>query len=235
MIRASLFAVCLSLWAGTAAACRLALVLAMDVSSSVSDAEDALQRGGLASALLAPKVQQAFFATGDPVALAVFEWSGRYNQLLVQDWVLIDSPATLQRVADRIASTPRSTTDYPTALGHALGYASILLTRAPICEAQTVDVSGDGQNNDGFAPADAFGAFPFEAVTVNGLAINVPEDIAAREGQDDLVTYYTREVIRGPGAFVEVANGFEDFAATMERKLIRELGVRIIGQVISER
>ena len=36
-----------------AAACRLALALAMDVSSSVDAAEDALQRGGLAAALVA--------------------------------------------------------------------------------------------------------------------------------------------------------------------------------------
>ncbi|MFC3117559.1 DUF1194 domain-containing protein [Jhaorihella thermophila] len=50
--------------AGTppAAACRLALVLAMDVSSSVDAREDALQRRGLAAALIAPEVQAAFFS-----------------------------------------------------------------------------------------------------------------------------------------------------------------------------
>jgi hypothetical protein len=45
-----------------------------------------------------------------------------------------------------------------------------------------------------------------------------------------LVDYYTREVIRGPSAFVEVADGFEDFARAMEAKLIRELGVLMLGQ-----
>ncbi|MGB2892021.1 MAG: DUF1194 domain-containing protein, partial [Albidovulum sp.] len=47
--------------AGPAAAeCRLALLLALDISASVDEREDALQRGGLARALLAPAVQDAF-------------------------------------------------------------------------------------------------------------------------------------------------------------------------------
>lgn len=41
--------------------CRLALALAMDISVSVDEAEDVLQRQGLAAALIAPEVQEAFF------------------------------------------------------------------------------------------------------------------------------------------------------------------------------
>lgn len=59
----------------SAQACRLALVLALDVSNSVDADEDALQRNGLATALLAPTVRDAFFASDAPAALAVFEWS----------------------------------------------------------------------------------------------------------------------------------------------------------------
>ncbi|MEO0865387.1 MAG: DUF1194 domain-containing protein, partial [Pseudomonadota bacterium] len=79
--------------AGPAAACRLALLLALDVSSSVDAREDQLQRGGLAAALVAPEVVAAFLASEDPVALAAFEWSGRYNQEILFDWILINSPA----------------------------------------------------------------------------------------------------------------------------------------------
>lgn len=203
----------------------------MDVSSSVSAEEDTLQRQGLAAALTAPRVQAAFFATDDPVALAVFEWSGRFNQLILQNWVLIDSQATLADVSARIANTPRSHADFPTALGHAMGFASTLLRRAPPCDAYTVDVSGDGPNNEGFDTAIAYSAFPFDAVTVNGLVIDVPQQSAIGDAPIDLVAYYLREVIHGPGAFVEVADGFEDFARAMEAKLIRELGVRVLGHV----
>lgn len=55
-----LTALAIGLWAAPAQACRLALVLAMDVSSSVDAAEDQLQRAGLAAALIDPDVQAAF-------------------------------------------------------------------------------------------------------------------------------------------------------------------------------
>ena len=116
MIRAGFCAV--GLLAGPAAAdCRLALVLALDVSSSVDAAEDRLQRGGLVSALTAPEVRAAFFASEDPVALAIYEWSGRYNQELLLDWTLIDSPARLLYAAETLARSPRSHNAFPTAMG----------------------------------------------------------------------------------------------------------------------
>ncbi|WP_179214822.1 DUF1194 domain-containing protein [Octadecabacter ascidiaceicola] len=219
-----------ALWGQSAEACRLALVLALDVSSSVDAREDALQRDGLARALLAPQVQAAFFASPDPVALAIFEWSGRYNQSILQDWVLIETPASLASVSESITITPRSHDDYPTALGYSLVFAGTLLRRAPDCSLHTIDVSGDGLNNEGFEPRKAYNAFPFEDITVNGLVINVPETSAAREEPEELLKYYETEVIRGPSAFVVVANGFEDFARAMEVKLIRELGALILGE-----
>lgn len=217
------------LWTPAAQACRLALILAMDVSNSVDADEDALQRAGLTAALRAPDVRDAFFASDDPVALAVFEWSGRHHQRLMQDWVLIDSPATLDQVAATIAADKRFYYEFPTAIGYALGYSAGLLDRAPVCDAQTIDISGDGVNNDGFEPVDAYAAFNLDGVTINGLVIDVPEDAPLRAGKPDLATYYARHVIRGPAAFIEIANGFEDFARAMELKLIRELQVMILG------
>lgn len=230
MVRPALLALALVLFAQGASACRLALVLAMDVSNSVDADEDALQRNGLAAALAAPAVRAAFFASDDPVALAVFEWSGRHHQRIMQDWVLIDSPETLDQVSRTIATTPRFYYEFPTAIGYALGYSAGLLDRAPVCSARTIDVSGDGVNNDGFEPQDAFAAFDLSDVTVNGLVIKVAEDEGLRAGQIDLTTYYARHVIQGPAAFIEIADGFDDFARAMEVKLIRELGVLMLGQ-----
>ena len=230
LVKTAILAAGLAVWGHSAVACRLALVLAMDVSNSVDADEDALQRNGLATALSAAAVQDAFFASDQPVALAVFEWSGRHHQRMMQDWVLIDSPAVLDQVAATISTTPRFYYEFPTAIGYALGYSAGLLDRAPVCDAQTIDVSGDGVNNDGFEPRDAFNAFDLSGVTVNGLVIEVPEDAALRAGQIDLRSYYEQHVIRGAGAFIEIANGFDDFARAMEVKLIRELGVLMIGQ-----
>ena len=193
--------------------CRLALLLAIDVSSSVDAREDALQRGGIAAALAAPSVMQAVFAADLPVAIAAFEWSGRYNQEMLVGWTLLKQPADLLAVADTIARSRRSHNEFPTAMGYALGYGAGVLERAPRCLAQVIDIAGDGQNNEGFPPRAAYAEFPFAGVTVNGLAVQSPDyqaDIALAE-------FYRTEVLFGPGAFLELADGFEDYERAMRR------------------
>jgi uncharacterized protein DUF1194 len=223
------FGAALAVWlvafASPAAACRLALALAIDVSSSVDAREDALQRGGLAAALLAPEVEAAFFAGDRPVALAVYEWSGRYNQTLVLEWLLIETPADLLRAATIIGRSKRGYDDYPTAIGYALGYGAGLLARAPACLSQTIDIAGDGENNDGFGPGAAYAEFPLGGVTVNGLVVNAGE----YEAELNLIEYYRAEILYGPGAFLQVAQGFDDYERAMRRKLERELRPKAVG------
>lgn len=214
--------------ASPAAACRLALLLALDVSSSVDETEDRLQRGGLVAALTAPEVQAAFFASEDPVALAVYEWSGRYNQEVVLGWTLIDSAAALLAAAETIAASKRSHNEFPTAIGYALGYGAGLFAEGPACLYRTLDMSGDGQNNEGFGPQLAYREFPFADVTVNGLVVNAAEFTS----EVDLIAYYRDHVLWGPGAFIEVAQGFEDYENAMRRKLERELTPPVLGSVV---
>ena len=217
--------ICIAAPAG-AAECRLALTLALDVSSSVDEVEDGLQRRGLAAALLAPEVEVAFFAAPLPVALSAYEWSGRYNQKLLLDWVMISSPADLHAAARELGRSDRSTQEFPTALGYALGYGATLLERGPRCLYRTIDISGDGENNEGFGPSHAYDAFPFGDVVVNGLVIEVPGETPG----SDIAAYYRREVLHGPGAFVEIAAGYGDYEAALRRKLERELRPRMFGR-----
>ena len=211
--------------AAPASACRLALVLALDVSSSVDAAEDRLQRAGLAAALIDPDVVAAIVDGPAPVALAAFEWSGRFAQSEVLDWTMLNEPADVFSAAEKIANSTRSRNDLPTSMGSALGHAAVVFTRSPACLFKTIDLAGDGVNNEGFGPALAYSAFPFENVTVNGLVV-LPPDLAEAA---ELLTYYRRVVMRGPAAFVEVAQGFEDYTSAMRRKLLRELTSQMMG------
>lgn len=230
MVKAGALAIAATVIAASPAqACRLALVLAVDVSSSVDADEDQLQRNGIASALLDPDVEAAFFISPDPVALYVFEWSGRYNQQVLLDWTLIETPNSLLAAAQAVASSTRLHDDFPTAMGYALGFAANQFSNAPSCLSHTIDMAGDGINNDGFGPKEAYAAFPFAGVTVNGLAVIVDN------ADDALVPYYEENVMRGPGAFVETANGFEDYATAMRRKLLRELTSMMIGDAAPQR
>ncbi|NRB03634.1 MAG: DUF1194 domain-containing protein [Rhodobacteraceae bacterium] len=208
-----------------AAQCRLALLLALDISSSVDATEDALQRGGLAAALISPQVQNAFFGTADHIALAAYEWSGRYNQNILLDWTIIDHPNALVGAAEQIGRSVRSHNAFPTAMGFALGFGAEMMERAPSCLNRTIDMAGDGQNNEGFGPLLAYREFPFDGIVVNGLVVSGTDF----EADSNLIAFYQREVLRGPGAFLEVADGFEDYERAMRRKLEREVGPPVFG------
>jgi len=211
--------------AGEAAPCRLALLLALDVSSSVDPEEDALQRGGLAAALRAPSVARAFFASDAPVALAVYEWSGQSHQQIVLDWTSVDNPDALLRAADRVAIHPRSESTKPTAMGNALRFGAGYFRQSPQCDARTLDMAGDGQNNEGFGPQTAYADPAFAEVTVNGLVVNA----ADFEGEIGLIGFYRTQVLHGPGAFMVIATGFADFERAMRAKLIREVTPAALG------
>ena len=201
--------------------CRLALVLAFDVSRSIDSNDYALQRAGLLAALADPVIRDAFLGPPDHVALAIFEWSSRNHQRIVVGWTEIRAAADIDAVAARLAAHQRNTNGSLTALGRAVIFGRDLMQTAPDCVAQVLDVSGDGRNNDGIDPTAAYLTSAFGALRINGLAI--------RTYERDVAEYYRSRVIRGPGAFVEVAEGQKAFPHAIRRKLLRELTDPVIG------
>lgn len=226
MIRSALVASALLAGSAQAETCRLALVLALDISSSVNQTEDALQRGGLAAALLAPEVQAAILS-GDPIAASVFEWSGRNNQRIIASWRMLRSPRDIQALSRTIFASRRSHNEFPTAMGHALAFGAALFDSAPSCLFRTIDMAGDGQNNEGFGPQDIYQTPAYADITVNGLVVNA----ADYEAEVDLIAWYRTDVLHGPGAFLEVAQGFENYETAMRRKLERETRPRVTGTI----
>ncbi|MEP3885124.1 MAG: DUF1194 domain-containing protein, partial [Lentilitoribacter sp.] len=75
----------------------------------------------------------------------------------------------------------------------------------------------------GFGPQTAYRHFPFQDVTVNGLVIS--------ESDPNVQLFYQTEVLKGRQAFLEIANGFEDFERAMTRKLTRELEGLILSSI----
>ncbi len=194
--------------------CRLALALGLDVSRSVTDPAYALQVEGVRAALADSAVRRAILEPQGVVALAVYEWSGRWEQTVVIGWTLLRNEADIDAVIAELGALERSFRGF-TAVGRALFFGGRLLLGAPDCAARTLDLSGDGRNNDGPDPARIYERFNFGDITVNGLAIGGLEI--------GLLDYYANEVIRGPGAFVEFAQDWRDFPPVFRRKLLREL------------
>jgi len=214
---------CLCLTAPAQADCRLALALAVDVSRSIDSQDYVIQTEGLADALSDSDVRAAIFGPEGQVALAIYYWSGRGYQDLVQDWVILDSPEALDAAIWEVRRTPRPAAPLATALGDALSYGLDLMSDAPHCYRRVIDVAGDGRNNDGISVARTYEREDFTGITVNGLAVG--------EHESDILDYYAGEVIRGPGAFVELAPRQEDYPDALRRKLLRELQGPMIGLI----
>jgi hypothetical protein len=204
--------------------CRIALALGLDVSSSVDAQEYRLQTGGLAAALRDPEVVAAFLAVPRArVALMVYEWSGRRQQAVAVDWTWIATADDLADAAAQVERHARRFSRHATAIGDAILFGATALAEPPRCAERILDVSGDGETNDGMSPLVARRSSYFDAITVNGLVIGVTRRILQR--------HYQTFVIHGPGAFVEMADDHADFSRAMRRKLIREVRPKAVSQL----
>lgn len=209
--------------------------MGLDVSGSVNADEYRLQLDGLAGALQSDDVRDILLSNPDaPVRLAVYEWSGDSDQRVLLPWVGIDGPDALNSATARLNATGRSAAAPSTALGAALATGLIMLDQQPDCWVHTLDISGDGKSNTGPRPQDISPDLGPDGAIVNGLVIGLDEDGSGgiRVVQiGELSSYYHAYVIRGPGAFVETAVGFQNYQEAMTRKLLRELQSLAIGAI----
>ncbi|WP_420860276.1 DUF1194 domain-containing protein [Marivivens marinus] len=230
-------AIALALFAATPAdaACRQALALGLDVSGSVDAREYRLQLDGLAAALTAPEVVEALLGDGGaPVRITVYEWSGPNYQRIILPWSDLSDPVAIADAATVLRGHPRPAGQpVTTALGAAVETGIGLLRGQGDCWRHTLDISGDGKSNTGVRPQDIPDAALPPSMVVNALVIGADADIYAGDPRSEeiqeLSAYFQSYVIRGPGAFIETALGFDDYEAAMRRKLIRELQTIAIG------
>jgi hypothetical protein len=193
------------------------LVLAIDVSSSVSWEEYKLQMKGVAAAFRDDLVIEAI-ASGPlgQISVAVTHWAGLNEQQTVIDWRIISSPEEARAYADSLDEVPRSFPYGGTAIAEALAHAYSLFSQdRSRSSRRVIDISGDGKVSIGPRPEPTRDRIVSDGVIINGLPI--------QDGTTDLELYYRERVIGGFGAFTEIANGYEDFSRAMREKLAREI------------
>ena len=198
-----------------AQAASLALVLAVDVSASVSADAYLLQRNGIARAFENPRLVSAISESPEGIEALVLEWSDPDRIAVTVEWQRVVDAASAARFAAAVRATSRSSNGL-TAIGPALLAAAAEFDRLPEpAPRRIIDISGDGMANFGLPPETARDRVVTAGVTINGLAI-LP-------GEPWLEAYYRRHVIGGPGAFVVAARDFRSFADAMLRKLQQEV------------
>jgi Ca-activated chloride channel homolog len=193
----------------------LALVLAVDVSASVTADTYLLQHDGIARAFASRRLIQAISALPGGVEALVLEWSDPDKIAVTVDWTRVVDAASARRFAAAVRASRRSS-DGLTAIGPALLAAAAAFDRLPEPAARRViDISGDGIANLGPPPSAARDRIVAAGIAINGLAILTEEPW--------LTDYYRSNVIGGPSAFVVAARTFGDFADAIARKLIEEV------------
>lgn len=221
-----------------------ALVMAVDISQSVDEERYRLQMEGIALALEDPDVVRTI--TGGPNRAIVFTllgWADRARVLL--PWTWIGSASDAAAVAAMLRSLPSASGEY-TCVARMMKYIEeFTLEHLPAkAERIVIDVSGDGPDNCTSLSylQDTRQRLVDRGVTINGLPIledannrNIERwhhapgssklDFPLPEKGDarTLPEWYERHVMAGPGAFVETANGYDDFARAIRRKFILEV------------
>lgn len=201
---------------GPAGGCALELVLAVDVSGSIDSNEFDMQAGGLAEAFENPSLVAAVHELEGGMLVTLTHWSGSNRHRQVTDWYHVTGAESMAAFAAATRAAGRTWRNFSTAIGDAIAHAAEVGATAPMaCKRRVIDVSGDGVSNEGRAPRAIAQALAAGGYTVNGLVI--------RGSDPDPVSHYRTEVIAGPGAFVEIAESFEDYPRAILRKLLREI------------
>lgn len=208
------------------------LVLAVDVSLSMSPGELDIQRRGYAAALTHREVVNAILdGAHGRIALTYFEWAGTFWQQVVVPWMVIASAEDAQRAADLLAGRPPASARR-TSISGALEFAGDLLAESGFAGLRrVVDVSGDGPNNQGRPVTFARDALVAAGITINGLPLMTRGGPTSRFDVADLDAYYRECVIGGPGAFVIPVNDWSQFPEAVRRKLVLELARREGGEL----
>src|SRR5262245_46153770 len=182
----------------------LALVIAVDISSSMDLDEQHLQRKGYAEALRPRLVLEAISrGARGRIAVSYMEWADKTDQRVVVPWQIIEGPETADAFVQKLdADPPRR--GYRTSISAGIDYAVRLLEDAPVTAARDEAIA--------------------KGITINGLPI-----MLKRPGYMDVenLDFYCEDcVIGGRGAFIVPARERTQFAEAIRHKLFLEVAER---------
>jgi len=206
------------------------LVLAIDTSMSVDGSEYRLLMGGVASAFRAPEIV-ALIGQQDGVAVTLFQWSSEIDERYMIPWHLLTDPASISAFAAKVEEAERDPDRVFTGIGAAIDFGvRSIAENAFEGRRLKIDVSSDGRSNIGVPLSIPRREASAMGIVINGLPIltrivgySMGMPTSTTNDFYDLETYYREKVIHGTGAFVEIANDYDDFARAFKRKLLREI------------
>ncbi|TPL36028.1 DUF1194 domain-containing protein [Mesorhizobium sp. B2-4-6] len=207
----------------------VAIAFAVDFSSSIDPKTAELQREGHAAALTSPEIIAAigrnYFGC---IGVTYFEWSSPGHSRTVLPWTTICGPEDAKAAATVIRT--QAYTGYSragrrgTSVSSAIDIGALLLDQFPGNAAKKViDISANGENNDGLpvepSRLNALG----KGYTINAIAIPAQQGSA----EQPLASYFEQSVIGGYQAFVISPKEPADYVAALRRKLVIEVSMNL--------
>lgn len=201
----------------------VALVLAVDVSLSMTSEEQQIQRQGYVDAFRSNVVKEAVRqGLIGRIAVVYVEWAGAGSQVVVVPWTVIGTPADAENFADRLVRTPPQRATW-TSIAGAIDFSVGLLHETGFeATRRVIDVSGDGPNNQGREVTRARDDAVAAGIIVNGLPLMIREPTGPYD-IPDLDLYYRDCVIGGPGAFMVPVREAAEFGKAIRTKIVREV------------
>lgn len=212
--------------AGGGVAVDVELVIAVDVSYSMDEEEQRLQKRGYVEALRSPQFQDALKSGAHgKIVVAYLEWAGAGDVRVVVGWTLIDGADKANALADRLAEAPLRR-------ARRTSISSAIDTSAKMFEnngydglRRVIDVSGDGPNNDGRGVVAARDEAVARGIVINGLPLVLNRPNYGWGDIQDLDVYYQDCVIGGQGAFMLPIRDREQFIEATRAKLVMEVAL----------
>jgi hypothetical protein len=200
------------------------LVLAVDVSLSMSPDELEIQRDGYAAALTDQQVLDAIASGANGrIAVTYFEWAGNTTHHVIVPWTIVANRQDAERVAKQLSANPPNSARR-TSISAALEFGGDLFAESHFqSPKRVIDISGDGPNNQGAPVTGIRDGLVEQGITINGLPLMTNGGLSSAYDVEDLDSYYTNCVIGGPGAFMVPVNAWEQFPEAIRRKLVLEL------------
>jgi hypothetical protein len=201
----------------------VALIIAVDVSSSMEDDEQGLQREGFVEAFRSSLVHEAI-ANGlhGRIAVTYVEWSGVKDQRVLVPWTIIDSPERAVSFANHLSYQPVRQAGMTSISGMIDHSRNLFEQLGGVPVRRVIDISGDGHNNDGRHVTYARDEAVADGIVINGLPIMFRRASGNAE-LEDLDLYYKECIIGGAGAFVLPLHAPEQFAMVIRTKIMREI------------
>ena len=202
----------------------LALVLAVDISTSMDPDEQDLQRQGYVEAFRSPSVHRAIRSgTLGRIAVTYVEWAGAHPhvQNVVVPWTILEDSKDSLSFAERLARAPIRR-GAGTSIAEAIDYSLALFAFGPFRPARRViDISGDGSNNQGSLVTEARDRAVARGITINGLPIMLRQP--DRREDATLDAYYRDCVIGGRNAFMIPVREPGQFLTETRAKIVHEI------------